>query len=380
MIHSKPHVIPAWAAFLFLPLVAFAERIAYNQSVSHLFDLFVNIGLSEAGAIMRRGPTIEMAGMGAAAVATLVIGPHLVTGLSLSTVVAAATLLVGAEMPIAHDLLVFGHGAASVGLIATVGSSAGGATPALRHGTMFATYAAIVLGTELAPHANVLTSWSGITAGALGLAALLVPTATWWFNNRPLRQPTEGVTWRALASAALLFCLLLSTIAAFSLLDPLLARAQSGWRALLDPSIQVAVAVLLACGLAVAQLLKIPGRVGMLAGIGAMLIALAATLTWSWGDAAPGMLFLGMSAIGEVCVLPWAWSRATSDAHWRTTGLLAFIVLLPYSLSGQVNMLTAISASMVLAVAAIPIGGLGWIADEWVFGDTLGLTDPRGRR
>lgn len=375
----KPNPLPVWMALLALPLVMFAERVAFHQASGHLFNLFTNTDLRDASGILEQAPTVEIAGMAIAALAVLVVGPHLTAGISLGAVIGGAALMVGAEVPLAHHLLVFGHGAATVAVVATAGASAGGATPALRYAILFATYAALLVGTETAPHTSLVTEWSGVTVGAVGLITLLVPTLAWWLNRRPMRQPTEGATGRTFLATLGLFCVLLCAEAAFSLLDPAFAATQSGWQAMVYPATQIVVALGLAGVLAIAQFAKSTARMGTLGGAGAMMIALAATMGWAWSDAAPALLLVGVASIGEVFLVPWAWARATSDAHWRVTGLLAFLVCLPYALSQEVDMLVAVGAAMTLSVAAIPIGALGWMADEWIFGDVLGPTDARGR-
>jgi hypothetical protein len=186
-------------------------------------------------------------------------------------------------------------------------------------------------------------------------------------------------------AALLLFVLLLSAKAVWALLDPIRSPADPTStlgliHQVANPVTVITVSALTVPMLLVLQFMKQPARVGILSGAGALLMSTAAVLTWSMGAETPAILMLVLVGIGEVFIYPWAYARMVSDAHWRFTGVLALFAMLPRLLVTDPQTLTAVGAAMVLALLAIPIGALGWFADEWIFGDDLGPEISRGRR
>ncbi len=355
-----------WIAFFTLPLVVFGERAAYVMNRA-----------AGAGFGPDRMTFGQMAGMAFAAVVVLVFGPHLVTGFGLSLVIAGTAGVVYLGNEWAHLAAMIGHGATLVGVLAAMGVSATGGTPGLRYAMVFGLYAMSNLAYALIPLLPADLPWAGIAFASVSLLILPVPTLSWWFVKKRPRPPDEGATWRVAGATLLLVVLLLSARAVWALLTPIRTPADPAStygivQSLSNPVTVITVTLLTIPVLLALQAFKKPARVGVLSGVGALLMSLAAVLTWSMGDGAPAILMLVVVAIGEVFIYPWAYARMVSDAHWRLTGLLAFAAMVPRLLVQNPETLTAVGAAMVLALLAIPIGALGWFADEWIFGDELG--------
>jgi hypothetical protein len=355
-----------WIAFFTLPLVVFGERAAY------VLNRAAGAGFGPDRMIYG-----QMAGMAFASVLVVLFGPHLITGLGLALVIGGTAGLVYLGSEWAHLGAMIGHGATLVGVLAAMGVSATGGTPGLRYAMVFGLYAMSNLAYALVPLLPDGFPWAGIAMASVGLLILPVPTVSWWFVKKRPRPPDEGATWRVAGATLLLVVLLLSARAVWALLTPIRTPADPTstygiLHSISNPVTVITVTLLTIPVLLVLQALKKPARVGVLSGVGALIMSLAAVLTWSMGDGTPAILMLVLVACGEVFIYPWAYARMVSDAHWRLTGMLAFAAMVPRLLVQNPETLTAVGAAMVLALLAIPIGALGWFADEWIFGDDLG--------
>ncbi|MCB9679053.1 MAG: hypothetical protein H6737_28385 [Alphaproteobacteria bacterium] len=375
----------SWVAFFTLPLVVFGERAAYTANRAVARDMVATLGDSVRVAVAQAAYA-QFAGMFLAALATLVFGPHLVLGGALVMVVAGSGWLMSDPSVWPLWFVMVGHGMSLVAVLAAMGASGSGGVPGLRYAMVFGLYAMSNLAYMVVPLIPAAYPWAGLALCAVGLLLLPIPLLTWWFSKKQPRPPDEGATFRVAGAALLLFVLLLSAKAVWALLDPIRVPADPTStmglvHQVANPVTVITVTLLTIPVLLVLQFLKQPARVGVLSGAGALLMSTAAVLTWSMGPDTPAIVMLVIVAIGEVFIYPWAYARMVSDAHWRFTGFLALCAMLPRLLVTDPQVLTAVGAAMVLALLAIPIGALGWFADEWIFGDELGPEPNRhGRR
>ncbi|MEZ4315860.1 MAG: hypothetical protein R3F61_00075 [Myxococcota bacterium] len=374
----------SWVAFFTLPLVVFGERAAYTVNRSIARELVATFGDQVSRGVMQSSYA-QFAGMFVAALAIVAVGPHLVTGGGLLLVLAGSVWLMSDPTVFGLWLAMLGHGMALVGALAAMGASGSGGVPGLRYAIVFGLYAMSNLAYMVMPLVPVEYTWSGAALCGMGLAVLPAPLLTWWFAKKNPRPPDEGATFRVAGAALLLFVLLLSAKAVWALLDAIRTPADptSTWgivHQVANPVTVITVSALTIPVLIALQFMKQPARVGVLSGAGALIMSTAAVLTWSMGADTPAILMLVLVGIGEVFIYPWAYARMVSDCHWRLTGVLALFAMLPRLLVTDPQVLTAVGAAMVLALLAIPIGALGWFADEWIFGDDLGPETRRGRR
>jgi len=372
-----------WVAFFTLPLVAFGELAAYRAIRAVAIETLGAAG-PDGMAALEVSLYYQFGGMLAAALAIAVFGPHLVAGGALALLLGGGAWLLSDPGAVPFWVAMVGHGMAWVSILAAMGASATGGTPGLRYAIVFGFYAMSNLTHTLAPLVPDDYRWTGLAACGAGLALLPIPTLTWWFAKKQPRPPEEGATTRVMGAALLVFVLLLSAKAVWALLNPIRIPADPDStmgmiQLVANPITVITTSLLTIPVLLVLQLLKKPAAIGALSGVGALLMSTAAVLTWSMGDATPAVLMLIMVGLGEVFIYPWAYGRMVSDCHWRVTGLLAMFAMLPQLLVRNPVELTAVGAAMILALLAIPIGALGWFADEWVFGDDLGPPVPRGR-
>lgn len=354
---------PAWIAFVTLPvaMLAYGFLTRTDQSL-------------RSATVFSDPAVLQVVGYLFTSVVAVVVGPHLATIGALLTCLVAYALYAAVGFGWGAELHVVAHAGVLLGIIASAGVSTTGATPGLRYAVMIACYAAANVVFFVPPD---LTHPLLGYALPLGLAGwMLVPTLSWWVIRNHPAAPREGATQRSAIVAAsigmILFCSAASSVlfwrevptAAIQLTD----YANAGAVLLLGLPL-----TLLFLGLEVTHR---PARLGLGAGAGALLISLGAVFAWTL-DFLPAPLMGAVIGFGEILLLPWAYARATSDAHWRAAGLLAVFVLAPRLIEAIDSPLVPVGGALLLAIAAIPIGMLGWVGDEWVYGEVPGSEKAR---
>ncbi|MCB9671004.1 MAG: hypothetical protein H6734_16100 [Alphaproteobacteria bacterium] len=383
---------PAWVALLTLPTVLLLLSMAQQLVPPHLGAppmSFTAMGL---------GPVpepiwAELAGIVGAALCAVVVGPHLTAVGALLTLACTFVATNFLPMPFLMDaLLPLVANASMVGVVASMGASSGGGAPGLRYAVFMAGWAAWVAAPFVA-QLLVTTLAGAIPFGVLGsgLATaagilMMVPTLSWWFTKKHPRPAAADATYRVAGTAGVAFAILIAVYAVDLLRVGHLPgyAGYTGFYGSLPTLLHAGAAISTASALAllavVLQVVRSPSRLGVLAGAGCLLVSLAGV--WAWSARGEWLALISpLAGMGQAMVLPWVWARATSDAHWRATGALAAVVLFAPHTVEAMGTLLPIACMMTLALAAIPVGALGWFGDDWVYGDVPGSElQRRGRR
>lgn len=375
----EPSVWIGWVAFLTLPLMVFLTRMGwYGMRVSWAPAWVANgATVDDLGQAMEVGRWVIVGGMIAGGLAGLVVGPHLVAGVGVAVLAAGCAWVVADPGALSFWLASAGAGLTWVSLLAASGVSTGGGAPGLRYGTVVAIYGASNAAGTLAPLIAPEIPWLPSASAAAALMVLPAPLLTWWIAKRRPRVPDEGATGRVAVIGGLIFVLLLSAQATMSLLEPLNLQLSGDWAYAVNPAVVMVTALVTVLAMLALQVARLPSRLGVMAGAGALILSVCGTLAWSMGPGAPALTLLALVGIAEVLLYPWAFARMTSDTHWRlATVFAAFAMLPPYVMQGS-GTIVAVVAAMVVSVMAIPIAGLGWMADQWIFGDEPGPIERR---
>lgn len=355
---------PAWAALMLLPVAMFL-----HQSLIRLDQTLPTDQLSLDLEVL------QLIGLAVAALASVVVGPHL-TALLATALGIAALLGMLFQVPGATELQLMAHKGILLGIVASAGVSSSGAAPGLRYAIMLAAYTAANVALLL-PQPQILQVGFGLLLVPLALGVSLLPaTVSWWMVRDHPATGRTGATQRSAIVAAAIALILAATATGTHLFWGALSATELP--ELTNAAAVVALGIpttLLFVGL---QFGNRQARLGLAAGVGAMLISLIVVFDWSTLFL-PTWLTAAVIGFGEVLLIPWAWARATSDAHWRAAGPLAVLVLAPPLATAIPGALVPITGAMILALAAIPIGMLGWVADEWVFGEVPGSEHARLR-
>lgn len=362
---SKPPehgTAPAWIALVTLPIAMFGY--GFLTRIDH--------GM-RAMASLTDPAILQVLGFLLTAMVAVVVGPHLATiGALVGSLLGYA--LVTAGFTYGGDLHVVSHAGALLGIVASAGVSTTGATPGLRYAVMIAAYAAANV-VFLIPETPLPASVGFAVPVALA-AWMLVPTLSWWVIRKHPMAPREGATQRSAIVAAAIGLILFASAAASVLFWREVPDAELPLTDLANAGAVLLLGVPLTLLFLVLEATHRPARLGLGAGAGALLISLGAVFAWTT-DFLPSPLMGAVIGFGEVLLLPWAYARATSDAHWRVAGLLAVFVLAPRLIEAIPGPLVPVSGALLLAIAAIPIGMLGWVGDEWVFGEEPGSEKAR---
>ena len=355
-------LLPSWGALVLLPAVVFLTRLAIETMGAAAVPTLADPAFFQLGGLL------------SVAILSVVIGPHLATTLPLIAMVMGMTM-VFVDVEFGAEVVAFGERGVLLGVLASAGASATGAAPGLRYAIFVAIYVAI----------NAAVLIGGYVQIPLGLAITFPFAATilmglcqgtWWgIKNHPARGPA-GVTERTAMVAGVLAVIVATTFAATQLLwntvgaDQRATSETANIVAVIGLGIPVIVVLL---GL---QAFNRPARLGVAAGAGALVISMTAVLGWST-QAVPVYIAAFLLGLGEVLLVPWAYARATSDAYWRACGPLVILVLAPQLGLGDAPPLVPVAGALLLAIAAIPIGMLGWLGDEWILGEEPGSEKAR---
>lgn len=381
---------PAWVATLTLPLAMLLVRTAVMEQ-----PLFRVQALVSYTAVDRPTILAELVGLVGAALIAVVAGPHLTALLATGTFALAWAMLSFFPVePIQVFVLPALGMAASVGVLGSMGASSGGGAPGLRYALFFSGWVSwllapyVVVALEATLELSTLVAPSLVASGLafLALVVLFVPTLSWWFGKRHPRPAAADATYRVSGIAGVAFAGLLAVYAVDRMrwVHLLGADPDLGMLGTLSSVLHIGSAVVTAALLGVVsvllQLLKRPARMGILAGAGCLLLTLSGV--WAWTSKGEYLIWISLLAgIGQALLLPWIWARSTSDAHWRaTTALGAVALFAPHGVQAM-SATWSITAMIVMVFAAIPVGALGMLGDDWVFGDVPGSTLlRRGRR
>jgi hypothetical protein len=376
---ALPSVWIAWVAFLTLPAMAFGARFAWYSARASAVPSFIDQGFSN-GAVVQALSIARWSLVGGLLIAGLVAllaGPHLTLGFGLVLTLAGSCWMTIDPGTLPLWLTAMGTGVTGASVIASAGVSTGGGAPGLRYAAVVAMYAAANAAGGSAPLLVEQAPWAGPIVAGMALCALPVPLLTWWFAKRRPRVPDPGSTARTALVGAGIFVFLLAVQASYVLQEPLWASLPLGWQQSVNPVAVLLTATVVILALLVLQIASLPSRFGVMAGAGALLLSVTCTLSWSMGAGAPALAMLALAGVSEVFVYPWALARATSDVHWRLATLFAAIVMLPPYLLDGTSTVVAVLAAMIVSVLAIPVGGVGWVADSWIFGDEPGPVERR---
>lgn len=356
-------LVPSWIALVLLPAVVFLDRISANI-------------MGDAVTPSLADPLVfELAGLLSVALVSVLTGPHLASFLALfATTLGMGMFAAGFETG-AAELVLFGGRGLMLGVLASAGASNTGAAPGLRYATFVAIYVAANAALLVNPYGMApLVFMPAIPV--VTMLTMLVCTVSWWsIQNHPARGG-GGVTERTALIAGVLAVIVATTVAATQLLWNTVGRAQLGSSETANILAVVGLGIPVILVLLVLQALNRPARLGVAAGVGAMIISLTAVLGWST-QAVPVFIAAFLLGLGEVLLFPWAYARATSDAYWRACGPLAVLVLAPQLALGEAPALVPVAGALLLAIAAIPIGMLGWLGDEWVLAEEPGSEKAR---